>query len=70
MGPLVAHNKTAVFEFRHNIDYLNCEILEYYGKRETTKAAVRSRLRGMKANVLEKLNNQYPSKNFRNVVID
>jgi len=61
---------TALFEFRRNIDYLSCEILEYFGEREGTKKGARERLKVCKAKVLADLQSRYPKYGFRRVAID
>ena len=61
--------KTAVFEFRRCIDYLSCEILEYLGERETTKAAAKLRLKQTYLSVLAQLHHDYPNR-FTRVVVD
>ena len=68
---LLQHGNTAVFQFRSDVDYLDCEILEYHGVRETTKAAAKRRLLecGNKAAVLADLNARYPGRDFRHVVV-
>ena len=66
---LLARGKTAVFQYRQTKDELNCEILSYQGKRQTTKKAAQARLRKLKFKVLEVLNAYYPGR-FTNVEID
>lgn len=61
---------TAVFQFRRNIDDLNCEIVEYLGAIETTKADARRRLDDYIALVLPQLREAYPKYNLQNVTID
>ena len=61
---------TAVFQFRRCIDDLNCEIVEYLGLRETTKAAARERLRGQFGATLEALREAHPKYNLQNIVIE
>lgn len=60
----------AVVEYRASIDHLSCEILRYFGKRQTTKAAVRKSVNAEKASVLAQLNKDFPGRNFTNVIID
>jgi hypothetical protein len=60
----------AIIEYRRSIDHLSCEILKYYGKRQTTKASARRALKPNKASVLKQLNKDYPGRNFTNIVID
>ena len=68
---LLQHGNTAVFQFAADVDYLDCEILEYHGQRETTIAAAKRRLleSGKKAAVLAELNARYPGRNFRHVAV-
>jgi hypothetical protein len=68
---LLAQGSTAVFQYRTDVDCLSCEILEYFGERETTKTAARLRLQqhGSTA-VLADLNARYPRKQFTRVRID
>lgn len=61
---------TAVFEYRRCIDFLSCEILKYFGTRETTKTAVKERLKTNRAAVLACLRRDYPERNFTRIVID
>ena len=56
---------TVTFHLRDNVDYLSCELYEYYGVRETTKA----RLKSMKKELL-KAYNQEKGKNFTKIKID
>ena len=38
----VKRGKTLVIEAVRDVDYLSCEIYDYLGKRETTKASLRA----------------------------
>ncbi len=65
---LLQRGRTAEFQYRRSVDYLSCEILQYFGKRETTKVAARARLQSCKAQVLVQLEKDYPGR-FNNVVV-
>ena len=67
---LVARGHTAVFQYRKSVDNLSCEILHYYGTRQTTKKVVRAVLKATKAETLTTLNTLYPDKGFTRVIID
>lgn len=67
---LLQRGRTAVFEYRQSVDFLSCEILEYLGQRESTKAAARSRLKECKQSVLDGLNARYPGRNFKFAIVD
>lgn len=67
---LLAQGRTAVFQFRRSVDFLSCELLEYYGKRQTTKKAARERLMARKEQALAELNTRHPGRNFRRIVVD
>ncbi len=60
-----ANGREAIFEVSpHGVDYLSCEILEYFGERDTTLAAVKLNLKLLKTSVLEDLNHRFPRKHF------
>lgn len=67
---LLASGHKAVFQYRRSVDYLSCEILEYYGTRESTKTSARARLAECKAVILASLNDRYPGRNFTTVIVD
>lgn len=67
---LLQHGRKAIFQYRRSVDFLDCEILEYYGERASTKKAARERLRECRQSVLDGLNARYPGRNFRCVVVD
>ena len=60
------HGKTIVVQAVTNKDYLNCEIIEYYGQRETTKA----RLRAFKNLLLVELQKLPAFKDAKYIVIE
>lgn len=64
---LLAQDRSAVFQFRSSVDGLSCEILRYFGERETTKAAARARLRLSLRETLVQLNRDFPNKGFMSV---
>ena len=66
---LAQQGTKAVFQYRRDIDFLSCEILRYYGQRQTTKAAAIARLRETKAAVLASLQTEYPGR-FSSVAVD
>ncbi len=61
---------TIVFQFKHSIDALSCELLEYLGERETTKSAALARFKGNKEKVLADLQARYPHRNIKNVIVE
>lgn len=65
-----AQGRTAVFEYRRNIDFLSCELLAYTGRRQTTKKAARERAKANKVAALAQLNKDFPGRNFNRIVID
>jgi hypothetical protein len=67
---LVAKKRTAVFQYRTNVDYLSCEILEYYGLRQVTIKEAKAALNANKSAILAQLNISYPKKKFTNVIIN
>jgi len=68
---LLVVGHTAVFQYRRCVDFLSCEILKYYGKRETTKALARGLLQlGGQVTPLMQLNKDFPGRNFTKIVID
>jgi len=67
---LLQRGRTAVFQFRRSVDFLDCEILDYAGERETTKAAARARLRAEWPAVLRQLRAEWPERDFRRIVVD
>lgn len=60
---------TVIVQARRNIDYLDCEIWQYMGERETTKVALRARIMGDKARFLSDLNRRHGT-HFTRVVFD
>jgi len=62
--------RTAVFQFCKDIDFLNCEIVEYLGKRAVTKAGVKNTLPKHKAKIIDILSSKYPKYNINNIVIE
>ena len=67
---LLRRNQTAVFQFRSTVDELDCEILKYFGVRETTKAAARQRLNANRDRALAQVQQSFPAKGFNHVTID
>ena len=55
---VLRHNRTAIIQMCKDVDSLSCEILEYFGERETTKAKIINN----KDLLLSALRTQYPSK--------
>lgn len=51
------NGKTAVIQARRSVDFLSCEICDYYGARVTTKA----KLNANKANILDILKTDKPN---------
>jgi hypothetical protein len=66
----VGDQTTAVFQFVQKKDYLNCELIEYTGERETTKAEAEARLAEVKPAVIADLNGKYPGRNIIDVVVE
>ena len=63
--------RTAVVEMRRNKDYLNCELYEYYGERETTKAEARKKLKEIKPLFIADLQKRFKAfANVKNVRIE
>lgn len=56
---------TVIIQARENIDLLSCQLWQYYGERETTKA----RLVGLKNEILKAINKEYNT-SFKFCVID
>ena len=67
---LLKVGRTAVFQYRRSVDNLDCEILQYFGERETTKAGARARLKETRAAVLALVRRDYPTKRFDYVRVD
>ena len=67
---LLAKGRTAHFQFRQSVDFLDCEILTYYGTRETTKKQARERLAETFNKVLTTVRRAYPKYDFCNVTMD
>ena len=67
---LLQRGRTAVFQYRRSVDFLDCEILKYYGERVTSKAAARARLRADLKTAIGALRSSFPERDFRRVVID
>ncbi|MGO9014663.1 MAG: hypothetical protein ACLQF0_06750 [Dissulfurispiraceae bacterium] len=61
---------TAVFQLAEEKDFLSCELIEYTGERETTKAEAGARLAHVKQLVIADLNTRYPSRNITDVTIE
>ena len=51
----------AQFQARNSIDTLSCELLEYYGPRETTKKGLHNRLKADYSNILQSIQNKFPN---------
>lgn len=66
---LIQRGNRAIFQFRNNVDLLDTETLEYFGRRETTIAKARQTLRTSRAAVLAKLQCDYPARQFTSVAI-
>lgn len=68
---LYRHGRTAVIQYTQNRDCLNCELIEYYGERATTKERAKSMLKNPKIRqqVLAELREAYPKQNFKSVRI-
>lgn len=56
-------NEFAQFQVRYSVDFLSCEIYEYYGERETTKTELRSRLQSLalRQRVLADIQKEFPN---------
>jgi hypothetical protein len=71
---LLQVNRTAVLQFRRTVDELSCDILFYYGTRETFKWEAKERLKALRLEILAKLNQKFPgpntSRTFTKVRID
>lgn len=67
---MFARKQTAVFQYRSSVDYLSCELLEYYGQREVTIVEAKKALKANKEAILKQLNSEHPKHNFKNVVIN
>ena len=67
---LYQSKRTAVFQYRENVDLLSCELLKYYGIRIANKEQVRANMRVNKVKVLHELNTQYPKRNFKAIKVD
>ena len=67
---LLQHRNTAVFQFRRSVDELSCEILQYFGERQTTKADARKRLAETKAQALAQVQADYPHRGFKSIRLD
>lgn len=65
---LAKRGKTLVIEARRDIDYLSCELYDYMGQRETTKA----QLKKNRYQVLELMKQQRPDVygNLKFAVVD
>lgn len=68
-GWYIARN-TAVFQFCQNKDNLSCEIVEYCGRRETTKKDAIKRLKEVKSQVINELRLKFPKYNIKNIIIE
>lgn len=66
---LLAKGKTAVLQYRKDKDCLSCEILAYFGRRETTKADARKRLAST-PDALTCLNAEFTKRQFNRIIID
>ena len=66
---LLQVGRAAVFQYRRSVDFLDCEILKYFGTRETTKTTARKRLKETRSAVLAQLRADYPNR-FDSVRID
>lgn len=69
VGLLVQRGR-AVFQFRRCVDFLDCEIMEYLGVREQTKAAAKGQLRRNYGRILSGLQSRYPDKAIGFVTVD
>lgn len=47
---LLIHKGVAKLQLRRDVDFLSCEIYEYFGKRETTKREIVKKLHDVKLN--------------------
>jgi hypothetical protein len=61
VGIFLKNKHTAIIQYVKEKDALNCEILEYYGKRKTTKQAVKEKIKNNKNTIIE-----YLKTNFKN----
>ena len=61
---------TAIFQYRRCVDFLDCELIKFYGLQEITKAEARRELGEHKREILTTLRAKYPKYNFQYVVID
>ncbi len=69
VGLLITKNGDAIFQFEKKVDFLNCEINEYFGVRETTKKDAKKRMCDKKHLILADLRERYPHKNIKRVKI-
>jgi len=69
---LIHRGKSFIFQYSQSKDGLDCEILEYFGQRLTTKKAAIFRLKDKetKNKTLSFLNNRYPGRNAKNIRIE
>ena len=59
----------AQFQARHDIDFMSCELYEYYGERETTKARLIKQLKSDYLTILKSIQDKFPEKQINRLLL-
>jgi len=69
---ILSEGQRLVIQARRSVDFLSPDLLEYQGRRETTKAKLKDNARdpAKRTAFLAEMNKRYPGHNFVRVVVD
>jgi len=74
IGIHIKNKQTLVLQMRRSVDFLSCELIDYYGEHITTKKGLKERLtQSIKKSILKDFNNRFIDNkqyNFKYIQID